>query len=53
MGQISSLFAWKVIRQVDAGADQRALLSIVGLDPDSEPDPSTMVSAEDYYTFLY
>jgi len=52
VGQITSLFIHKVIRQVDAGLDQRALLESVGIDPDSPVDPKIMVPATDYYAFL-
>lgn len=52
MGQITSLFVHKVIRQVDETLDKRALLGSVGLDPDSAVDPGIMVSDADYYDFL-
>lgn len=52
MGQITSLFIHKVIRQVDKGLDQCALLESVGVDPDSPIDPGMMVAATDYYAFL-
>ncbi len=52
MGQITSLFVHKVIRQADAGLDKQALLSSVGVDPDAPVDPSIMVSDTDYYAFF-
>lgn len=52
MGQITSLFVHKVIRQVSDDLDKRALLTSVGIDPDSKIDPSLMVSDENYYAFL-
>lgn len=52
MGQITSLFVHKVIRQVDQGLDKRALLESVGVDPDGPVDPRIMVADTDYYTFL-
>ena len=52
MGQISSLFIRKVIHQVDDGLDKRALLTSVGLDPDSAVDPTLMVVDTDYYALL-
>lgn len=52
MGQITSLFAWKVIGEVDATADQDALLRSVGVDPDAPIDPKRMVSDDDYYAFF-
>ena len=52
MGQITSLFVHKVIRQVSDGLDKGALLASVGVDPDSEVDPALMVSDTDYYALL-
>lgn len=52
MGQVTSLYVWKVIRQVDPSLDERALVESIGLDPDSPPDPSRMVSDADYYSLL-
>ena len=52
MGQITSLFAWKVIRQVDPSVDRKALLAPLGIDPDGEVDPSVMVADTDYYAFF-
>ena len=52
MGQITSLFAWKVIRQVDQSVDRHALLQPLGIDLDADPDPSVMVSDVDYYAFF-
>lgn len=52
MGQITSLFAHKVIRQVDDSLDKRALLQSVGVDPDAPVDPRVMVGAADYYVYL-
>ncbi len=52
MGQITSLFVHKVVRQVDDGLDKRALLESVGVDPDSPVDPKLMVADTDYYAFL-
>ncbi len=52
MGEITSIFARKVITQVDAPLDQRALLESVGIDPDSEPDPALMVRSAAYYDML-
>ena len=52
MGRITSLFVHKVIRQVDASIDRRAMLRSVGVDPDAPVDPKVMVSTEDYYTYL-
>ena len=52
MGQITSLFVRKVIRQVDDGLDKRALLASIGLDPDGPVDPRVMVADTDYYDLL-
>ena len=52
MGQITSLFIHKVIREVDDGLDKRELLGSVGLDPDGAVDPKLMVSDTDYYALL-
>ena len=52
MGQITSLFIHKVIRQVDDGLDKRALLESVGLDPDGAVDPALMVVDTNYYELL-
>ncbi len=52
MGQITSLFVHKVIRQVSDDLDRRALLTSVGIDPDSKVDPSVMVSDKNYYALL-
>lgn len=52
MGQITSLFVHKVIRQVDDSLDKGALLASVGIDPDSAVDPSLMVPDTDYYALL-
>ena len=52
MGQITSLFVHKVIRQVDDSLDKGALLSSVGVDPDGAVDPSVMVTDADYYALL-
>ena len=49
MGQITSLFVWKVIRQVHPSLDKRPLLESVGVDPDSDVDPAVMVADADYY----
>jgi len=52
MGQVSSLFIRKVIRQVDDGLDKCALLESVGLDPDDAVDPTLMVVDTNYYALL-
>lgn len=52
MGQITSLFVWKVVGEVDDRADKAALLRSVGIDPDDPIDPALMVSHTDYYAFF-
>jgi AraC-like DNA-binding protein len=52
MGQITSLFVHKVVRQVSDDLDKRALLTSVGVDPDSSIDPSFMVPDKNYYALL-
>ena len=52
MGQVTSLFVRKVVQQVHATLDKRELLAFVGIEPDEPPDPSVMVSDEEYYGLL-
>jgi AraC-like DNA-binding protein len=52
MGQITSLFVHKVIRQADESLNKRALLESVGLDPDAPVDPGFMLADTDYYDFF-
>lgn len=49
MGRITSLFARKVVGQVDPPVGAHDLLRLVGLDGQGEPDPSSMIRDEDYY----
>ena len=52
MGQITSLFAWKLIGEVADSVDKDALLRSVGIDPDAPLDPAQMVSDDDYYALF-
>lgn len=52
MGQITSLFVWKVVGEVDERADRAALLRSAGVDPDGPIDPSHMVPDTEYYRFF-
>lgn len=52
MGQVTSLFVHKVIRQAHPSIDRRPLLEAVGVDPDAPVDPAKMVSDSDYYSFF-
>ncbi|AKS42550.1 AraC family transcriptional regulator [Wenzhouxiangella marina] len=52
MGQITSLFVYKVIDQAHHGQDKRELLESIGIDPDAPVDPRMMVADTDYYAFF-
>ena len=52
MGRITSLFVWKVARQVDESADRDALLRSAGIDPKGPIDPAHMVPDTEYYSFF-
>lgn len=52
MGQITSLFVHKVIRQADDSLDKRGILQSIGVDPDAPVDPKVMVDDSDYYEFF-
>lgn len=52
MGQITSLFAYKVAAVIEPALDRRALLATLDLDPAQAVNPGRMVSAADYYRFL-
>lgn len=52
MGQITSLFAHKVIAQASDSLDKRSLLQSIGIDPDAPIDPKLMVSDTSYYEFF-
>ena len=52
MGQITSLFVWKVVGEVDERADRNALLRSAGVDPDGSIEPSHMIPDTEYYRFF-
>lgn len=52
MGQVTSLFARKVVEEVAGGVDKDALLRTVSLERAEPVDPSYMLSAAEYYAFL-
>ena len=52
MGQITSLFVHKVVRQADERLDKCALLESVGVNADAPVDPRVMVADADYYEFF-
>ena len=51
MGQVTSLFAYKVLANVDRSLDHGRLLDMLGLKA-ADIDPKHMVSDQDYYQFL-
>ena len=52
MGQITSLFARKMVAAAGQAVDARAALASVGLDPDGPWNPKEMISADAYYAML-
>ncbi len=52
MGQITSLFARKMVAAGEPHIDAPALLRSVGLDPDGPWDPKAMIAEADYYAML-
>ncbi|MEM8840311.1 MAG: AraC family transcriptional regulator [Pseudomonadota bacterium] len=52
MGQVTSLFAHKMIAAVGNAVDTRAALRTAGLDPDAPQDPKVMITDDAYYTML-
>ncbi len=52
MGQITALFASKVLGIVDDGVDKDAMLRSIGIEPGAPVDPALMVSDTEYYAFL-
>ncbi|ARE39701.1 Transcriptional regulator, AraC family [Rhodovulum sp. P5] len=52
MGAVTSLFLRKVVLAAGNRVDGPALLRSVGLDPDADIDPSTMISDTAYYGML-
>lgn len=52
MGTVTSLFVRKMVAAAGDGVDGPALLRSVGLDPDGETDPKTMIADSDYYRLL-
>lgn len=52
MGQITSLFARKMVAAATEAVDAHAALSSVGLDPDGPWDPKEMISSDAYYAMV-
>ncbi len=52
MGQVTSLFARKIVGAAGDAVDARAVLATVGLDADGPWDPRHMLDEEDYYSMI-
>ncbi|MBR9825284.1 MAG: AraC family transcriptional regulator [Alphaproteobacteria bacterium] len=52
MGEITSLYVYKVASQASPGVETRDLVEGLGLSPDGPVDPSQMVQAAEYYRFF-
>lgn len=52
MGNVTSLFARKMVAAAGSGVDAKQLLSSIGLDPKAPWDPKVMVADNDYYNML-
>ncbi|MEM1363361.1 MAG: AraC family transcriptional regulator [Pseudomonadota bacterium] len=52
MGEITSLFARRMVAAGRDGVDAAALLSSIGLDPDGPWDPKVMITEAAYYDML-
>lgn len=52
MDAVTSLFVRKMVAAAGSGVNASALLQSVGLDPDADADPKTMVAASAYYDLL-
>ncbi len=52
MGEITSLYVYKVVGQASAGVETDDLVRGLGLDPEGPIDPSCMVTSADYYRFF-
>lgn len=52
MGKVTSLFARKVVEEVDGRVDKDALLRSIGLERSGPVDPAHMIEDTVYYTFL-
>ena len=49
MGQVTSLFARKVVGVAGDAIDAKAVLASVGVDADGAWDPKHMLDEDDYY----
>ena len=52
MGEITSLYVYKVVGQASPGVETRDLVEGLGLSPNGPIDPAQMVSSADYYDFF-
>ncbi len=52
MGEITSLYVYKVAGQVSTGVETDDLIERLGLPPEGPFDPAQMVSSTDYYDFF-
>lgn len=52
MGRVTSLFARKVVEEIEGDADKAAILRSVGLDRDGPVDPTHMIEDVEYYAFF-
>ena len=52
MGEITSLYVYKVVGQASPGVDTNDLVQSLGLDPNGPIDPEKMVGADAYYAFF-
>lgn len=52
MGQITSLYVYKVADQASEGVDTRDLMEALGLTPETPIDTARMVTSADYYVFF-
>ena len=52
MGRVTSLFARKVVEEVEGPADKDALLRTLGLERGGPVDPAHMIADSEYYEFL-
>ena len=52
MGEITSLYVYKVVSQASPGVETRDLVEALGLNPDGPIDPAQMVSSSEYYRFF-
>ncbi|MEL7112407.1 MAG: AraC family transcriptional regulator ligand-binding domain-containing protein, partial [Pseudomonadota bacterium] len=52
MGEITSLYVYKVVGQASEGVDTDDLVRNLGLDPDGPVDPEKMVPSDSYYEFF-